>query len=225
MVGMGNDTDKGVPDSIMAQSLTPALYKKYSELISIRDYENEEYCMICKKPFEDYGEFKMNIDHINNKQEDNELWNLWKLHSKCNQQKKRIQNMSTSKLAPGHLILIKSWEKQIRKNKEWQETYDFEKWSRKKQLEKTASVNPDEIYLDISHLLEKNTIEVLQEYITTEEDKAPLKELADIVAYRTVNKIGHGTAQAAANHIKTHCTLESKYKKYKEGISWYVCLR
>lgn len=214
-----------------AKSITKSIKEKSKPLILARDYPDGQkpFCMICTQEFlDDDFEYQLNYEHINGNHEENELWNLWFAHFRCNQIKKKIQQRQKSKpasLSKNELHLIRKFNQAIQKNKVWQESADFEKFEKKRKLEKLASSSEDSVFIDISYVLETVTLEVLAEYLQTPKSEYPAKELAEIIASRTQSKIQAGSIQSAMNHILLHTTSESRYQKYKKGVSWYVSQR
>ena len=189
----------------IAKSLSTSTRKTFTPLILLRDYKFDEpqTCKLCQKPFSEFGNTARTFDHIINDHSINELWNLWFVHFICNQQKKAIQQKYANRkiLAPEEMRFIKYIPKIIEDNKKWQETFNFENYQKKKNLDSHIGNSEDSVFLDVSNVLHEVTQSVLQEYIEDYNSHFAKRELAAIIASRTQAKIQHGSIQASMNHL------------------------
>lgn len=212
-----------------SQSLTGRIRVTQRPLILRRDYETSEHgyelgqiwCMECGGSFEEYDpDLRLEWDHILADPSCNELWNLQFVHAYCNRRRAAMLRKNTAAAAR----YVRHVRARVERNKAWQKEFNFENYYKQKRLER-FNVKEDTLYIDISTMLDRDTADVLNEYLPDPGTEYPLQELASIIAGRTNSRTGHGSIQAARNHILMRTNPGDTYMKYKNGSSWFVARR
>lgn len=210
-----------------AQSLTPRIKDAQKPFVLLRDYElgqdatvDELWCMECGDRFVEYDpDYCLEWDHLIPDRRVNELWNLQFCHAVCN--RRRAEWMRGNGAPAGYMARLRA---RVEKNKQWQERFPFEKWYKARRLER-FSTNEESIYIDVSTIISQTTRDVLAEYLGTPGQEYPLIELAAIIADRCQGACGHGSIQAARNHLLVKATPEGKFLKFKRGSTWFLAAR
>jgi len=197
-----------------ASSLTHAVQAKRRPLIIERDYPNgEEFtCCYCEQRFlNNTKKWKKTWEHLDNDETNEELWNLMWAHWYCNQKKKTSFT--------DYQIMARDF---IKKNQEWQNTFDIEEFLRERKIKQPIEEHT-EIELNTAHYEE--TAKFFSEKLIDEESKYLLTDTIYCIVSRCRKKTGHGSAQAVRNYINELCCSEEIYKIEKISGKNYIFRR
>jgi len=195
-----------------AKSLTKRIQAQRTPLIIERDYpNNEEYtCCYCEQRFiETHILWHRTWEHLDNNDENEELWNLAWAHWKCNQDKKIYAELQ-----------IQAREI-IKKNKEWESNHDFES-AREREI-KSPTEEQTEIDLNVAHM--QVTREFLAEKLPNYDSKYPLKDAIFCIVARCRKQTGHGSPQSVRNYIDELSCSEEHYNREKQNGKNYIFRR
>lgn len=189
-----------------AKSLTKNIQAKRTPFIIERDYsDGEEYtCCFCEQRFLPGNTlWRRTWEHLDNKEENEELWNLSWAHWKCNEKKKTDADLQ-----------IQAREI-IKKNKQWEETFDFE--SAREGERKIDTYTHTEMDLNIAHF--KVTTEYLAEKIPEIGIHYPEEDAIYSIVARCRKLTGHGSHQSVRGYLKELTCSEGKYNCKKiDGV-------
>lgn len=186
----------------IAKSLTRNIMAKRAPFIIERDYPNgeEQVCCYCGQRFlEGNAKWKRTWEHLDNKEENEDLWNLAWAHDYCNEKKRYDADLQ---------ILAKEI---IKKNKAWEETSDFESARERERENKTDEQT--EIDLNVAH--RQIVSEFLAEKIHNESSTWEFNDAINCITLRCETKTGHGSKQSVRNYLDVQCCTEGKYQKEK----------
>ena len=195
-----------------AKSLTKNIQAKRTPLIIERDYPDgeEQVCFFCEQRFiKDHIRGKKTWEHLDNNDENQELWNLAWAHFDCNEKKRTDPDSQ-----------IHAHEK-IKQNKRWEKTYDFEYASEKKKNNDADEAT--EIDLNVAH--RQIALEFLAEKLPNESEKWDFNDAISCIVLRCEKKTNHGSKQSIRNYLDVQACTEGKYRKEKISGTTYIMWR
>lgn len=184
-----------------AKSLTRNIMAKRTPFMLERDCPNgeEQVCCFCEQRFlEGNTKWKRTWEHLDNDDENEELWNLAWAHHYCNEKKRHDADLQ---------ILAREI---IKKNQQWEESYDFESAREKERENKTDEQT--EIDLNVAHrqIVSEFLAEKLSNDLSWE-----FNDAINCITLRCETQTGHGSKQSVRNYLDVQSCSEGKYLKEK----------
>ncbi len=179
---------------------------KRTPFIIERDYPNavEQTCCFCEQRFiKDHLLWKKTWEHLDDNDDNEELWNLAWAHHHCNEKKRYDADLQ-----------ILAYEK-IKQNKKWEETFDFESGR-----ERDKDSHTDE-------LTEGNVNQIINKLVKAELESLLPENSIEIISYTkilrglhylTIQQTGgRGSEQATRRSLDAHCSIHAPWKDEKQG--------
>ncbi|MBL4817972.1 MAG: hypothetical protein JKY15_01895 [Deltaproteobacteria bacterium] len=182
-----------------AVSLTVNVQVKRTPLMNERDYPHgaERVCCFCEQRFlPGHTLWKETWEHLDNDGKNHALWNLAKVHWKCNEDKNKDFDLQ---------ILAREL---IKKNQAWEETFDFESLRARERTNDTQEHK--EIDLNRAHY--EITENFLTEKITEKKPRYLLSDGVSCIVLRCKKKTGSGSTQSVRNYLNVLSCTEGKYE-------------
>ena len=202
-----------------AKSITKRIQAQRTPLIIERDYPNsklliddpdyeEHVCRYCEQRFLKKDPlWRKTWEHLDNNNENQELWNLAWVHWKCNVNKKTDADLQ-----------IRARDI-IKKNQQWEEQFDFESAREREKISHIDIDEQTETDLNVAHT--EITEQFLTEKLSNKNKRYLVSDAIYCIALRCQKQTGHGSAQAVRNYLKILSCVEGDYDTKKiEGKNY-----